>query len=277
MNLKSILIFTAGVGSGIGVGVLATKKYFEKKYAQECENTVNAEISKLREAYGASNMRENVGDISAPKELSEEKKKKYRGESKDPEKIEPMGRKKGDLDTHAVDYTSFYSSAGTRKTGTVTDISMEEMTAHPSEDDSEDEEESDEDCSDEEDEEEKRLELYSEEASKELNSGKPPQIIPEEEGDESNGYWPEYDRRTLFWWDEDKILSTDEPVEYDKGDIGYERIYDPERLIGDALTKYDFINDENQTVIWVKCPARGEIYEVQKMVGQSYYDSFGAR
>lgn len=82
---------------------------------------------------------------------------------------------------------------------------------------------------------------------------RPPKIISEE----SLGDIPEYyDSETLFYYAEDDVLATESE----------EAIDDPERLVGDCLTKYNFKeNDEER--IFVRNWSLDTVYEIQKIRG----------
>lgn len=105
----------------------------------------------------------------------------------------------------------------------------------------------------EEDEEEPEEESVEELSSyHEKNKNRPPRIISMDKIQELTDQF--YDVKTLFYYTKDESLWTedDEPIE------------DPESLVGDALTKYDFdVNDER--VIYVQNFELDTVYEVTKV------------
>lgn len=85
------------------------------------------------------------------------------------------------------------------------------------------------------------------------NKDKPTRIITAEEFGELPPY---VDTETLYFFHYDEVLVDDNEEEID----------DPSALIGDALTKYDFI-DSDETVIFVMNYHLNTAYEIQRVMG----------
>lgn len=85
------------------------------------------------------------------------------------------------------------------------------------------------------------------------NKNRDPKIISEEAYEELPAH---IDKQVLYLYAYDEILvsedNDDEPIE------------EPERLLGDALTKYDFISNEER-IIYVMNYAQDTCYEIQKI------------
>lgn len=90
------------------------------------------------------------------------------------------------------------------------------------------------------------------------NKDKPPKIISAETYSELPA---SIDQNVLYFYIYDEVLCDDNE----------EEVEEPEVLIGDALTKYDFI-DSNERIIFVMNYAQNTCYEIQK-VDASWTDS----
>lgn len=91
------------------------------------------------------------------------------------------------------------------------------------------------------------------------NKNRKPRIIALDSIGDVPGY---YETETLFFYFEDCVLATEE------GEV----IEDPELFIGDALTKYDFENNDEE-IIYVQNFQLDKIYEVQKIL-ESYRNAY---
>lgn len=92
------------------------------------------------------------------------------------------------------------------------------------------------------------------------NKNRPPKIISAEDYEELPAY---VEKNVLYLYAYDEMLVD--------GDNEDEPIDEPERLIGDALTKYDFV-DSDERLIFVMNYALNTCYEIQK-VDASWSDS----
>lgn len=87
--------------------------------------------------------------------------------------------------------------------------------------------------------------------SAEIESGKKPKLIKIEDFTSGCEY---HDKVTLYYYIEDDILATEEE----------EMIDDRERLVGDCLTKYGFVDNDEKT-IYVRNTALSTDYEIVKV------------
>lgn len=96
------------------------------------------------------------------------------------------------------------------------------------------------------------------EMTKESNSGKRPKLISAESFD--NDY-PHFDKIELEYYTGDDVLV----------DISSEEeIHDPERIVGDALDKFGFRENDEERVIFVRNFNHGADYEVSKVFSSFY-------
>lgn len=96
-------------------------------------------------------------------------------------------------------------------------------------------------------------EEWIEEHKKEMNDKI--RIISFEDADELPEY---YKREELFYWTDDEIVSIGDSSD------GGEVVTDPELLIGDALDRYGF-KDNDEQIIFVRNPKLATLYEVNKV------------
>ena len=100
--------------------------------------------------------------------------------------------------------------------------------------------------------------LNAEDFEKEKKIGPGPKIIKASEYGED----PKLDCKQLIYYTDDETLATEED----------EIVDDISGLIGDALTKYGFINNNEEDSIYVRNERRGTDYEIIKVHGSySYY------
>ena len=170
-----------------------------------------------------------------------------------------------DLGDSAIAYRSFYSGGET-----VSDTSGVDPaeTVGPTEDDTEFFDEVDEEIAEREEliedgglvTEENASDIWCEETTKEMNSGKKPKLITSESFDD--GY-PHFDKVELEYYTVDDVL-VDISAE--------EEIADPERIVGDCLDKYGFRTNDEERVIFVRNFNHGTDYEISKVFGRFYSD-----
>lgn len=232
MNIKNILYFIGGIIVGGSVSVFATKKHFQEKYKAYYEEDRNY----LETYYGKTN----------------EYRKKKKEENEDPSEMDvsrPGGRMTPEERASVKEklqknYEQTTNYAAMYKTSS-DDIDPAEM-EHPEEGEPEPTNDQNEVS------EEKAFEDHQK------NMNKPPKIISVE--DYSN--LPAHiDQQVLYFYSYDETLC----------DENEEIIEEPELLIGDALTKYDFV-DSDESCIFVMNYATDTCYEIQK-VDASYSDS----
>lgn len=100
--------------------------------------------------------------------------------------------------------------------------------------------------------------VNAEDFEKEKKIGPGPKIIKASEYGED----PKLDCKQLIYYTDDETLATEED----------EIVDDISGLIGDALTKYGFINNDGEDSIYVRNERRGTDYEIIKVHGSySYY------
>lgn len=232
MNIKNILYFIGGIIVGGSVSVFVTKKHFQEKYKAYYEEDRNY----LETYYGKTN----------------EYRKKKKEENEDPSEMDvsrPGGRMTPEERASVKEklqknYEQTTNYAAMYKTSS-DDIDPAEM-EHPEEGEPEPTNDQNEVS------EEKAFEDHQK------NMNKPPKIISVE--DYSN--LPAHiDQQVLYFYSYDETLC----------DENEEIIEEPELLIGDALTKYDFV-DSDESCIFVMNYATDTCYEIQK-VDASYSDS----
>lgn len=232
--IKVLAIFAAGAISGSGITYILVKKKFEKK--------ADDEIAEMKEYYDhhALTYEELVKRGRIADEPKEEKKEEnipqsYRTSAPDEGKLVRGGGVKKAV---PIDYTVFY------KPEDDTDPAESE---HPMDDD-----------------EETQKEYQGEVLTKEHQQVKyrEPRIIKHSDF----GSEPHYTTQTLIYYTEDDILTLGE----DQSEEEVADFDEIESMIGDALTKYGFIdNDEDH--IYVRNDQRCCDYEIVKVFG-SFYD-----
>lgn len=265
MNIKNILYFIGGIIVGGSVSVFATKKHFQEKYKAYYEEDRNY----LETYYGKTN----------------EYRKKKKEENEDPSEMDvsrPGGRMTPEERASVKEklqknYEQTTNYAAMYKTSS-DDIDPAEM-EHPEEEHSEkacgtcfyyrdcfcelnsEHVNTEDSCSDWEPEPTNDQNEVSEEKAFEdhqKNMNKPPKIISVED----YGNLPAHiDQQVLYFYSYDETLC----------DENEEIIEEPELLIGDALTKYNFV-DSDESCIFVMNYATDTCYEIQK-VDASYSDS----
>lgn len=254
MNTKSIMIFFGGMVSGAASGVLAVRTYYKKKY--EADHAALEEYYRGVDKYARQNYDDEEDDeINPPvtkpggrmspeerKEIKEKLKRNWEGTTnyagiykmKDEHMKESLDNENISVMNYPLDTClncSYFDPI--EKYCTMSE-------EHVNEDDS---------CSDF----KEKIEIPEEEAFEEhqKNKNRPPKIISAE----AYGELPAYiDKEILYFFAQDEMLTEDneEPVE------------EPERLVGDALTKYGF-NENDETIIFVMNYTLDTCYEIQKL------------
>lgn len=263
MNAKSIMIFFGGMVSGSAAGILAVRTYYKKKY--EADHAALEEYYRGVDKYARQDHDEDEDDgINSPetrpggrmtpeerKEIKEKLNRNWEGttnyagmyrvkdgltEQKLAEAQHPLDQgEPGEAEPSNVEPECVNCSYFDPEEGYCT-VSEE----HVNDDDS---------CSDF----KERVETPEEEAFEEhqKNKNRPAKIISAE----AYGELPAYiDKEVLYFFAQDEMLTDDneEPVE------------EPERLVGDALTKYGF-NESDEMIIFVMNYNLDTCYEIQKL------------
>lgn len=261
MNTKTIMIFFGGMVSGAAAGILAVRTYYKKKY--ENDHEALEEYYRGVDKYARQDHKEEEeeeddginspdtrpGGRMSPEERKEIKEKLNRNweqttnyaamyqvkngytEQKLAEAQHPLDQgEPGEIEPACASCSYFDPEEG------YCTVSEE----HVNDDDS---------CSDF----KERAETPEEEAFEEhqKNKNRPPKII----SDEAYGELPAYiDKEVLYFFAQDEMLTDDneEPIE------------EPERLVGDALTKYGF-NESDEMIIFVMNYNLDTCYEIQKL------------
>ena len=263
MNTKSIMIFFGSMVSGAAAGILAVRTYYKKKY--EKDHAALEEYYRGVDKYARQDHDEDEDDgINSPetrpggrmtpeerKEIKEKLNRNWEGttnyagmyrvkdgltEQKLAEAQHPLDQGEagetdpGDIEPACVNCSYFDSEEG------YCTVSEE----HVNDDDS---------CSDF----KEKVETPEEEAFEEhqKNKNRPPKIISAE----AYGELPAHiDKEVLYFFAQDEMLTDDneEPVE------------EPERLVGDSLTKYGF-NESDEMIIFVMNYSLDTCYEIQKL------------
>ena len=263
MNAKSIMIFFGGMVSGAAAGILGVRTYYKKKY--EKDYAALEEYYRGVDKYARQDHDEDEDDgINSPetrpggrmtpeerKEIKEKLNRNWEGttnyagmyrvkdgltEQQLAEAQPPLDQGEdgetdpGDIEPMCQNCAYFDSEEG------YCTVSEE----HVNDDDS---------CSDF----KVGVETPEEEAFEDhqKNKNRPPKII----SDEAYGELPAHiDKEVLYFFAQDEMLTDDneEPVE------------EPERLIGDALTKYGF-NESDEMIIFVMNYSLDTCYEIQKL------------
>lgn len=217
-----------------GIGGFFVGRYVTKEKAEKEANArADAEIDEMRDYYNIGNTYINNGDDAGINEESEDQ-----NESRENGIMAPEARNKLKAERRAA-HEAIYNKT------------MYNKMYKDDEADSEHPVDSDED----------EVEHYMDKVADERksNSGKSPKIISER----ALGEVPEYyDSQTLYYYMYDHTLVDDADNVVDE----------PGYLIGDALTKYGFIDDGNEeTLIFVRNSELDTIYEIQKMHA-AWYD-----
>lgn len=245
---KNIIFLGVGVVVGGVIGSFTTRMLMKKK----CEQTVDAEINKFLAEFYKEN-KENSGESTEKTEDSEADGGSEVENSGDAGNFEAYSaRNMGDS---ALDYRSFYKTE--EEKASVDPAEME----YPMDETDEEIEEREELIrsgglvTD-----ENRSDIWCEETTAEMNSGKKPRLITSESYDDE---YPHFDKIELEYYTVDDVL-VDISAE--------EEIADPERIVGDCLDKYGFRTNDDERVIFVRNFNHGADYEISKVFGRFYSD-----
>lgn len=241
MNTKSIMIFFGGMVSGAAAGVLAVRTYYKKKYEKDhaaleeyyrgVDKYARQDHDEEEEDDGINSPETRPGGRMSPEERREIKEKLNRNWEGTTNYAGMYRVKDGHTEQklaeaqHPLDPEEGYCT---------------ESEEHVNDDDS---------CSDF----KERVETPEEEAFEDhqKNKNRLPKIISAE----AYGELPAHiDKEVLYFFAQDEMLTDDneEPVE------------EPERLVGDSLTKYGF-NESDEMIIFVMNYNLDTCYEIQKL------------
>lgn len=239
MNMKSILLFVAGLAVGGAAGVLTTKKYFQNKYQEQYEYDHMA----LEDYYHRTDEYTRKPDSDEEEEFEDDGVNPVNEtDSRPGGRMTPEERANIKEKLHKNwEGTTNYAAMYREKNG-YTEHQLAEG-QHPL----------DQGEFGEEDPEDEAVETPEEEAFNEhrKNMNKPPKIISADAYSELPAH---VDKEVLYLWAYDETLcdENEEPVE------------EPERLVGDALYKYGFV-DSDERIIFVMNYAMDVCYEIQKI------------
>lgn len=259
MNTKSIMIFFGGAVSGAAAGILAVRTHYKKKYEADhaaleeyyrgVDKYARQDHDEEEEDDGINSPETRPGGRMSPEERKEIKEKLNRNWEGTTNYAGMYRTKDGDTEhklaeaQHPLDQGESGESSPVCANCSYFDPDESYCTA------SEEPVKDDDSCSDF----KERIETPEEEAFEEhqKNKNRPPKIISAE----AYGELPAHiDKEVLYFFAEDEMLTDDneEPVE------------EPERLVGDALTKYGF-NESDEMIIFVMNYNLDTCYEIQKL------------
>lgn len=228
MNMKNILLFIGGLVTGGAAGVFGTMKYFQEKYQRLYEED-RADLEYYYQRTDEYYRREEDDDgVNDPNELETRPGGRMTEEEREKVKKKQKILKNWEGTTN---YAAMYQ--------TNNDLAENE---HPLDQGEDGEEEI-------EDEEITAEEEAFDEHQK--NMHKPPKIISADTYSELPAH---IEKCVLYFYAYDEMLcdENEEPVE------------EPGRLIGDALTKYGFV-DSDERIIFVMNYSMDIAYEIQKL------------
>lgn len=251
MNTKSIMIFFGGMVSGAAAGILAVRTYYKKKYEKDhaaleeyyrgVDKYARQEHGEEEEDDGINSPNTKPGGRMSPEERKEIKEKLNRNWEGTTNYAGMYRVKDGHTEQKLAEaeHPLDQGEPGEMEPSCI-NCSYFDSEEHVNDDDS---------CS----EFKERVETPEEEAFEEhqKNKNRPPKII----SDEAYGELPAHiDKEVLYFFAQDEMLTDDneEPVE------------EPERLVGDSLTKYGF-NESDEMIIFVMNYNLDTCYEIQKL------------
>lgn len=239
MNKKFIYILSGMVVGGC-IGSVCSFLYLKKSF-EEDEKKLNDDIEKYKSNMcNTCKMRETIVNSILKADTDE-----YNAVLEDANKTKETGKKvnySAMANGSNKEVANMYNNLASQTVNDIYGRLAEEE--HP-----EDDEPADEDMDD---------IVNAEDFEKEKKMGPGPKIIKASEYGED----PKLDCKQLIYYTDDETLATEED----------EIVDDVSGLIGDALTKYGFINNDGEDSIYVRNERRGTDYEIIKVHGSySYY------
>lgn len=240
MNTKNVLIFLGGMTVGGIIGAVGAIKWLDKTY----QETLDKRVKEMEEYYG------RVDEFDRSNYFNDAEVNPVDEDSAD------NGRSNGPLSNEAradirerlrknhegtTNYAAMYSPKGNDIPEEDQDALLAERQESEEEEDLEESTAADEQPADD----------ISEAHRRE--TGRPPRIISRDKLGELE---ERYETETLMFYLYDEVLTTEDE----------EPIDDPERLLGDSLTKFGF-NENDEMVIYVQNFDLSTVYEVQKVRG----------
>jgi hypothetical protein len=238
-----ILGFAAGLLAGGGAGYFATRKHLEHVYQEQA----NSEIDEMRTSF--ENKINQIKKLAKQPDISPSGVKKEA--PKDQQGV-PFVKTLTREFSPQTDYTRYSKS---ERSSTTADPAEAE---HPMDDGEKGE-------ATEVDEGKRYLESVANAdrqgafENAERDRKRPPRLIRYEE----YGTDPRFEKTSLYYYTLDDVLATEDEEAIDRDDIYM--------LVGDSLTKYNFIDDPSATTIYVRNERLGCDYEITK-VNSSYED-----
>ncbi len=229
MNIKSLLLFAGGLVIGGAAGILGTKKYFQDKYQKQYEKDHNDLEAYYKHVDEYSRQEHDQHEEEDNEVNPEESDTKPGGRMSQEERAAVKEKLKKNW-KGTTNYANMY-----REKHADEEEDLAEKEYPTEEDDEEDINPEDED--------------HFNEHQK--NRNKSPKIISAEAYSNLPAY---VDQEVLYYYSIDSILcdENEEPVE------------EPGRLVGDALDKYGFADNEER-LIFVMNYALDTCYEIQKV------------
>lgn len=238
MNMKNILLFVGGLVVGGAAGVLGTRKYFQDKYQKRYEDDHAAleEYYHRTDEYARGDREDEEEEFEDDGINSPEVDSRPGGRMSEEERAE-IKKKLNKNWEGTTNYAGMYREKNGYTEGKLAEAQHPLDQGEPGEEDPDDVVTPEEEAFD----------------DHQKNKNRPPKIISAE----AYGELPAHvDKKVLYLYAYDETV-----VDEDNED---EPIYEPERLIGDALTKYDFI-DNDERIIFVMNYAQDTCYEIQKV------------
>lgn len=246
MNKNNIVTFGAGFIMGAAVGVGGFYLYF-RRAVKKIQQTADDQVHQLEKYYGKTDeyKREERFPDYEEDTLSEAQNGRHNGILSNEQRADIKEQQKRLQANWAgtTNYAKMYQNKEEESLANGIDPAEMEF---PTEEESEEHIQTLKDIGAISDE-----EKYHEEHQK--NKNRPPKIISAEDASELPGYIEE---RTLYYYTEDEVLVDDSE----------EMIDDPEILIGDALDKFGFAQNDER-IIFVLNYAQDVCYEIQKVNG----------
>lgn len=247
MNMKNILLFVGGLAIGGAAGVFGSMKYFQNKYQKQYEEDHAAleEYYHRTDEYARGDHEDEEEEFEPDVNPSTETNSRPGGRMSQEERDVIKAKLNRNWEG-TTNYAGMYREKNGYTEGKLAEAQHPLDQGEPGEEDPEDEE----------------LSTPEEDAfdDHQKNKNRDPKIISADAYSELPAH---IDKKVLYLYAYDETV-----VDEDNDD---EPIEDPERLIGDALTKYGFI-DNDERIIFVMNYSLDTCYEVQK-VDASWIDT----